>query len=59
MSLNIVSYEFLLMKESIGKSTKFKGGIVGNMPRLVGEWGCYTEDFTFDPRQWHQNISTL
>jgi hypothetical protein len=41
MSLNIVSYAFLLIKEGIDKSTKSKGGIIGSMPRLVGGWGCY------------------
>jgi hypothetical protein len=41
MSLNLVSYAFLLIKEGIGKSTKSKGGIEGSMPRPVGRWGCY------------------
>jgi hypothetical protein len=41
MSLNLVSYVFLLMKEGIDKSTKSKGGIEGSMPHPVGGWGCY------------------
>jgi hypothetical protein len=32
MSLNLVSYAFLLIKEGIGKSTKSKGGLEGSMP---------------------------
>jgi hypothetical protein len=42
MSLNLVSYAFLLMKEGISKSTKSKGALVGSMPRPMGGWGCYT-----------------
>jgi hypothetical protein len=41
MSLNIVSYECLLIKEGIGKSTNSKGGLEGIMPCPVGGWGCY------------------
>ena len=41
MSLNIVSYVFLLMKEGIGKSTKSKGGLTGSIPRSVAGWVCY------------------
>jgi hypothetical protein len=32
MSLNLVSYAFLLIKECIGKSKKSKGGLVGSIP---------------------------
>jgi hypothetical protein len=42
MSLNLVSYVLLLIKEGIDKSTKFEGGLEGSMPRPVGGWGCYT-----------------
>jgi hypothetical protein len=42
MSLNLVSYAFLLIKEGIGKRKKSKGGLEGSMPRPVGGWGCYT-----------------
>jgi hypothetical protein len=41
MSLNVISYACLLIKEGIGKSIKSKGGIKGSMPQLVGGWGCY------------------
>jgi hypothetical protein len=41
MSLNLVSYAFLLIKEGIYKSMKSKGGLVGSMPRPMGGWGCY------------------
>jgi hypothetical protein len=36
VSLNLVSYAFLLIKEGIGKSMKSKGGLVGSIPRPVG-----------------------
>jgi hypothetical protein len=42
MSLNLVSYVFLLMEEGIGKSTKSKGGLEGSMPRPMGGWVCYS-----------------
>jgi hypothetical protein len=41
MSLNLVSYVCLLIKEGIGKSMNSKGGLEGSMPRPVGGWGCY------------------
>jgi hypothetical protein len=42
MSLNLVCYAFLLIKEGISKSTKSKGGLEGSMPLPVGGWGCYS-----------------
>jgi hypothetical protein len=41
ISLNLVSYVFLLIKEGISKSTKSKGGIEGSMTRPVVDWVCY------------------
>jgi hypothetical protein len=41
MSLNLVSYAFLLIKEGISKRKKSKGGLVGSIPRLVGGFVCY------------------
>jgi hypothetical protein len=43
MSLNLVSYAFLLIKEGIGKSTKSNDGIEGSIPRPIDGWGCYTD----------------
>jgi hypothetical protein len=42
MSLNLVSYTRLLIKEGIGKSMKSKGGIKGSMPQPMCVWGCYS-----------------
>jgi hypothetical protein len=42
MSLNIVSYACLLIKEGINKSTKSKGGLEGRMPWPMGGWVCYS-----------------
>jgi hypothetical protein len=36
ISLNILSYAFLLNKEGTGKSTKSKGGLEGSVTRPVG-----------------------
>jgi hypothetical protein len=41
MSLNLVFYAFLLIKEGIDKSMKSKGGLEGSMPQSVGGWVCY------------------
>jgi hypothetical protein len=41
MSLNIVSYVFLLMKEGIDKTKKSKGGLVGSITRPVAGKVCY------------------
>jgi hypothetical protein len=41
MSLNLVSYACLLIKEGISKSTKSKGGLERSMRWPVGGWGCY------------------
>jgi hypothetical protein len=41
MSLNLVFYAFLLIKEGIGKKKKSKGGLEGSILRPVGGWVCY------------------
>jgi hypothetical protein len=41
MSLNLLTYASLYKKEGIGKSTKSKGGLEGNIPQPVGGWVCY------------------
>jgi hypothetical protein len=42
MSLNLLSYAFLLIKEGMSKSKKSKGGLEGSMPQPIGGWVCYT-----------------
>jgi hypothetical protein len=37
ISLNILSYVSLFMKEGIGKSTKSKGGLEDSTPQPVGD----------------------
>jgi hypothetical protein len=47
MSLNILSYVSLLIKEGTNKSMKSKGGIEGRIPRPMGGWGCYRSPDSF------------
>jgi hypothetical protein len=55
MSLNLVSYVCLLIKEGISKSTKSKGGLEGSMTHHVDGWGCYRSNFDCEFEKLRRN----